>query len=252
MNLQHSSSITNRYLLVEELPQYFECYNKTFDFTVKIVVLSLISLFEVEPCYADFNAYPLLEGLQMALCEADGCFVCFGGNTLLIGKTDQELFVFDSHARCPKGYVSFTGKSTRIIFKDVEEVFLHIKSLALSMGYSRTVECELSGVLCRFKEFFIGEVCVDESEGTSKQGLVSSSESEADELGEKLEGDNLLKTDCILSNQLEMMQTNEIVIVGEEMKQQNFIPLSTEKKRKLCKDLNVPYCDIACEQVHLL
>lgn len=33
--LQQSSSITNRYLLVEELPQYFECYNKTFDLTVK-------------------------------------------------------------------------------------------------------------------------------------------------------------------------------------------------------------------------
>lgn len=124
--LQNSSSITNRYLLVEELPQYFECYNKTFDFSVKTVVPSLISLFDEEPCYSDFNAYPLLEGLQMALHETDGCFVCFGGNTLLIGKTDQEFFIFDSHARCPRGYVSFTGKSTRIIFKDVEEVFLHI------------------------------------------------------------------------------------------------------------------------------
>lgn len=89
---------------------------------------------------------------------------------------------------------------------------------------------------------------MEESEGISKQGLVSSSESEIGGLGRKSEGMNFLKSDCNVSNQLEIMQTDEIVIVGEETKYQNVIPLSAEKKRKLCKDLNVPYCDIACEQ----
>lgn len=230
------------------MPQYFQCYNKTFDFTVKIAVPSLINLYDEEPCYTDFNAYPLFEGLQMALSGADGCFVCFGGNTFLIGKTEDELFIFDSHARCSRGYVSFTGKSTRIMFKHVEDVFQHIKSLAISMGYTRTVECDLSGVLFALKEFSIGEVCVEESQGTSKQGISSSSQSDFDRSEENSEKVNYSKTDCIMSNQFEVMQTDDIIIVGEEVTQQNFIPLSTEKKRNLCKDLKLPYCDLACEK----
>lgn len=51
-----------------------------------------------------------------------------------------------------------------------------------------------------------------------------------------------------MSNQFEVMQTDDIIIVGEEVTQQNFIPLSTEKKRNLCKDLKLPYCDLACEK----
>lgn len=234
--------------LVEELPQYFECYNKTFDFTVKIAVPSLISLFDEEPCYADFNAYPLFEGLQMALSGTDGCFVCFGGNTFLIGKTEDELFIFDSHARCSRGYVSFTGKSTRIMFKHVEDVFLHMKSLAISMGFTMNVECELSGVLCAVKEFSIGEGCVEEREGTLKQGFSFSSQSDIDTSEEKVEKVNYSNIDCIMSNEFEAIQTDDIIIVGEEVKQQNFIPLSTEKKRNLCKNLKLPYCDLACEE----
>lgn len=184
----------------------------------------------------------------MALSGTDGCFVCFGGNTFLIGKTEDGLFIFDSHVRCSRGYVSFTGKSTRIMFKHVEDVFLHMKSLAISMGFTRTVECELSGVLCAVKEFSIGEDCVEEREGTLKQGFSFSSQSDIDTSEEKVEKVNYSNTDCIMSNEFEAIQTDDIIIVGEEVKQQNFIPLSTEKKRNLCKNLKLPYCDLACEE----
>lgn len=136
----------------------------------------------------------------MVLYEIDGCFVCFGGNMFLIGKIDQEFFIFDLYVRCFRGYVSFIGKSIRIIFKDVEEVFFYINLLVLFMGYLRIVECELSGVLCKFKEFCIGEVCVEESESILKQGLVLLCELEIGGLRRKLEEVNLLKLDCILLN----------------------------------------------------
>nr|XP_022331917.1 uncharacterized protein LOC111129740 [Crassostrea virginica] len=49
--------------------------------------------------YTEFNALPLDEALQVALADTDGCFVCFGGNTMLIGKTGNHFFTFDPHAR---------------------------------------------------------------------------------------------------------------------------------------------------------
>jgi hypothetical protein len=45
--------------------------------------------------YDDFNAYSLFEALQIAFGDLDGCFVCFGGNTFLVGKSVDGFFTFD-------------------------------------------------------------------------------------------------------------------------------------------------------------
>ncbi|XP_062572298.1 uncharacterized protein LOC134234263 [Saccostrea cucullata] len=254
-HLQNCSSITSRYLLVEELPQYFECYNNTFDFTVKVSVPSLISLSEEEPCYEDFNAYPLYEALQMALTEADGCFVCFGGNTLLIGRTTDEFFIFDSHARCARGYLSVRGKSTRILLKDVQHVYFHLKSLALSMGFLRTVECELTGVLCSLKHFAIakfekveGNIEFSEAFINSRQGIIMSDQSneENHRYSRGLKGS---KQDSLLSDQSEISETHEVIFMGEEIKQHNFIPLSKQKQGQLSKELGLSYFASRYEEV---
>lgn len=63
--LQRSSSMHHRYLLVEELPQYLECYNKSFEFATDSTLATIICLSNEEPCYADFNAYPLFGALQL-------------------------------------------------------------------------------------------------------------------------------------------------------------------------------------------
>lgn len=146
--LQRSSSIQSRCLLVEELPQYFECFERSFEFTANSTLASLICLSNMEPCYADFDAYPLYEALQMALTETEGCFVCFSGNTFLIGKSNDVYFTFDSHSRTAQGLFSANGKSTRLLFKSVDDLFMHIQTLARSMGFSDVVECNLTGVNC--------------------------------------------------------------------------------------------------------
>ncbi|XP_061185136.1 uncharacterized protein LOC133193183 [Saccostrea echinata] len=238
--LQHCSSITSRFLLVEELPHFFECFNETFDFTVKVLVPSLISLSEEEPCYGDFNAYPLFEALQMALTETNGCFACFGGNTLLIGKTNDGFFIFDSHARCSRGYLSVRGKSTRLILKNVHDVYLHLRLLAVSMGFSRTVECELTGVLCSIKHFVVAEV-YDEAIKCSNQGVNFSSQSEVKETRSYSGAFDGSKQGGIISDQSDMIEPNEVIIIGEEVKKHDFIPLSIQKQRELCKQLGLPY-----------
>ncbi|XP_062612107.1 uncharacterized protein LOC134273904 [Saccostrea cucullata] len=221
--LQNSSSVTSRYLLVEELPQYFECFSKTFEFTVKVSVPSLISLSEEEPCYEDFNACPLFEALQMTLHETVGCFVCFGGNTLVVGKTTDGFFIFDSHSRCSRGYLSMHGKSTRILLENVHDVYLHLRSLAISMGFSRTVECELTGVLCSLKNFAVAEV-YDQEEAERDLGK---------EIG--------LNQDALSTEQPEMLHTDELIFVDEESKQHDFIPLSVQNQKDLCKKMGFSY-----------
>ncbi|XP_062573153.1 uncharacterized protein LOC134235086, partial [Saccostrea cucullata] len=226
--LQNSSTVTSRYLLVEELPQYFECFSRTFEFTVKVSVSSLISLSEEEPCYEDFNAYPLFEALQMALHETVGCFVCFGGNTLVVGKTTDGFFIFDSHSRCSRGYLSVHGKSTRILLENVHDVYLHLRSLAISMGFSRTVECELTGVLCSLKNFAMAEVFDQEAERY---------------LGAEIS----LNQDALSTEQPEMLQTDEVIFVGEESKQHDFIPLSVQNQKDLCKKMGLSYVVSGCD-----
>lgn len=149
--LQRSSSMHNRYLLVEELPQYFECFSRSFEFTTNSTLATIVCLSDDQPSYADFNALPLYEALQISLVDTDGCFVCFGGNTILIGKTNGVFFTFDSHSRTSKGLFSSNGRSTRLLFNSIEELFMQIQTLAKSMGYSNMVECNITGVKCNSK-----------------------------------------------------------------------------------------------------
>lgn len=146
--LQRSSSISDRYLLVEELPHLFECFNQSYEFHANESLPSVI-MADDGINYAAFNALPLDEAIQIALTDTDGFFVCFGGNTLLIGKLQNGFFSFDSHSRSTEGMLSIFGKSTRVLLQSVEEVFSHIQNLALSMGYSKSVECNLTGVSCK-------------------------------------------------------------------------------------------------------
>lgn len=146
--------------MVDELPEFLECFSQTFDFKANESLPTLINLSIGEPQYDDFNAFPRKEALQIALANTDGCFVCFGGNTFLIGKRNEGYFTFDSHSRSIEGYLSESGKSTRILYRTIHELFSHIVTLARSMGYSETVQCEITGVHCSVKLFQCRKISV--------------------------------------------------------------------------------------------
>lgn len=98
--LQRSSLINDTYLLVEELPQLFECYNQTYTSHANESLISVI-LANDSLNYAEFNALPLDKAFQIALADNDGCFVCYGGNTFLIGKTECGFFLHLIHILGP-------------------------------------------------------------------------------------------------------------------------------------------------------
>lgn len=146
--LQRSSTINDRYLLVEEMPERFECFDHCYKLHANESITAVIMAND-NLNYADCNAVHLDDAIRIALPDNDGCFVCFGGNTLLLRKTECGFFAFDSHSRSLNGMCSATGKSTNVLLKDYKEVYSHLQNLALSMGYLRNVECNLTSVSCK-------------------------------------------------------------------------------------------------------
>lgn len=202
--MQRSSSINDRYLLVEELPQNFECYDRSFEFLSNESRTSVI-LPDQHINFTEFDALPLQQTLTNTLENTGGCFVCFGGNTLLIGKTKNGFFSFDSYSRTIEGMFTTNGKSTRVLFDTIDQLFLHLTGLALSMGYSSNVECNLTGVHCKMTNIL--NIPEDKGNDNGTQNLTNN---------------------------------NDLVFVCETHEQYRFLLLNNKEKTTLCKSLNVP------------
>lgn len=223
--LQRSSTIDCRYLLVDELPQFLECFDKMFEFKSHESLSSLINLSDMEPNYHEFNAFSLSDALQIALKVTGGCFVCFGGNTFLVGKTADSYFTFDSHSRSPLGYLSPNGRSTRILHQSVDSIYDHILSLAVSMGFSGITECEITGVDC-----FVRHMASTDEHNEITQQNKDSNWAFQDKA-------NILPT----SSQSVSVDDCEIVCI--ERNDTGFLPLSRNKKIQLCQIIGIPHSD---------
>lgn len=203
-------------MLVDELPQLFECFNWSYHFHANESLTSVI-MADTGLNYAAFNALPLDETIQIALTNTDGFFVCFVGNTLLIGRLENGFFSFDSHARSPDGMLSILGNSTRVIFHNVDEVYTHIQNLALSMGYSNSVECNLTGVSC-------------------KMNLIANNSVSPKEGNDVCENFERTKSSLKTSD-----GNDDLMYVGQDQMWFSFIPLNSNVKKDLCHKMNVPF-----------
>lgn len=215
--LQRSSSMHNRYLLVEELPQYFECFNRSFEFSTNSTLATIICLSNEEPCYTEFNAFPLYEALQMGFVDTDGCFVCYSGNTFLIGRTNGLFFTFDSHSRTSQGLFSHSGRSTRLLFKNIDELYIHIQKLAKSMGFSNVTECNITGVKCN-------SISLERNGENLQNAYEMINENHDNITKEHVDG-------C----------EDEVVFIQNEMEKFRFCPMKEDLKQELCNILGIQY-----------
>lgn len=193
-------------------------FNRSFEFSTNSTLATIICLSNEEPCYADFNAFPLYEALQMGLVDNDGCFVCFSGNTFLIGRTDSLYFTFDSHSRSSQGLFSHSGRSTRLLFRNIDDLYIHIQSLAKSMGFSNVVECNITGVKCN-------SVSIE----MNNQDLQNASDMITENSGNNLTEKHV--DDC----------ENEVLFLQSEMGRFRFCPITASLKKELCSLLDIPY-----------
>ncbi|XP_062571568.1 uncharacterized protein LOC134233602 [Saccostrea cucullata] len=204
----------------KELPQFYECFDGSFEFRA-IETLSSVILSNSEFNFAEFGAFSLDEALHIALAETDGCFVCFGGNTLLIGKSENGFFTYDSHSRSSKGLLSVNGKSTRVLFGDVAQLCFHLRSLAISMGYSKDVECNVTGVHCKV------------------ENIINATYNVTQTLDHVVE--EAVQNPCTSQEISSDSETSELDFVSLEQEHFYFNPLDFDMKREICQELNIPF-----------
>ncbi|XP_062581675.1 uncharacterized protein LOC134243443 [Saccostrea cucullata] len=234
--LQRSSTIVSRYLFVNELPQFFECFNTTFEFKACESLCSLINLSDVEPNYDEFNAYSLTDALQIGLGETSGCFVCFKGNTFLVGKTEDGFFTFDPHSRSQSGCMIVSGRSTRILYQSVDDIYNHILSLAISMGISGITECEITGVDCSVSQFATTDKHVIEIE----PGKYTQQNKDLN-LAVKENRDLLTANVQSDANGFQSVANDDVELICSESHSISFLPLSNSVKLQLCQTLGIPH-----------
>ena len=150
--LQASSTMQHTYMLINELPRNLEIFNNEFSFYFQESIATIVGHESENTNWHDFNSSPLYETLQIALIENDACFVCFSGNTMLVGRRSDGFFIYDSHSRSHEGLPHIDGKSTCIFFDEIDAVYLHLQELAKSMDKEAGVECEVTGVKVSSKQ----------------------------------------------------------------------------------------------------
>lgn len=117
--------------------------------------------------------------------------------------------------------LSVSGKSVRVLFDNLFDVYSHIQNLAHSMGYSNSIECNLTGVSCTMNPI-------------ENDSNLLNVEEEASEPFEKLmssEEQNVESTD----------QNDDLIFISHEQVQFSFSPLKTNIREQLCQKLNIPY-----------
>lgn len=100
--------------------------------------------------------------------------------------------------------MSANGKSTCKIVKTVDEVHMHIIELALSMGFSNAIECEITGMCCK------------------KVGIEENVENE------QVQAQNLMSCDVVYIQQ-------------EKTPKTEFRQFSANAKLTLCSNLKIPF-----------
>ena len=151
-HMKASSTVEHNYMLINELPRELDMFDSTFTFNFEESIATMIGGQCENVSWKEFNALPLFEALQMCLLQCHACFLCFNGNTILVGKRNGGFFIFDSHSRSKTGLVHENGQSICIFVNEIQAVYSHIQQLANSMGIFTSIECEVTGVNVQYND----------------------------------------------------------------------------------------------------
>lgn len=130
------------------------------------------------------------------------------------------FFTFYLQARSAQDLFSCSGKSTRLLFQNVEGLLEHIQKLDISMGFSNVVECNMTGTKCHAKTIESeGNACCEQTRETPCNNL----------------NDNIIAND---------FENDEIVFVHSEQNRYRFYPMSQASKQESCIALGIPYAPL--------
>ncbi|CAC5405760.1 unnamed protein product [Mytilus coruscus] len=112
----------NTYLLVSDLPGMIDMSGKLLEIPRKESITAVVDTSGIIDFSAFGNSLPLDQALQESLIDYDACFICAYDTTFLALKHNQDLLLFDSHARNELGLKDSDGKSLLLKLRNLDHL----------------------------------------------------------------------------------------------------------------------------------
>ncbi|VDI12109.1 Hypothetical predicted protein [Mytilus galloprovincialis] len=167
----------NVHLLVSDLPGMIEMSGKLLKISRKESITAVIDNYGTIDFSEFGNSLPLDQALQESLIDYDACFICAYDTTFLALKHNQDLLLFDSHARNKFGLQDSDGKSLLLKLNNLDHLYQYCCNMMA--GSSQNQWFEVTGVsICI-------ENCTDSNELLESYNQASTSNSQLSEIQEK-------------------------------------------------------------------
>ncbi|CAC5396519.1 unnamed protein product [Mytilus coruscus] len=139
----------NIHLLVSDLPDMIDVSGKLLKISRKESITAVIDTSEAIDFSEFGNSLPLDQALQESLIDYDACFICAYDTTFLALKHNQDLLLFDSHARNKFGLKHSDGKSLLLKLSSLDHLYQYCCNMIA--GASQNQWFEVTGVsICIF------------------------------------------------------------------------------------------------------
>ncbi|CAC5382333.1 unnamed protein product [Mytilus coruscus] len=113
----------NVHLLVSDLPGMIEMSGKLLKISRKESITAVVDNYGTIDFSEFGNSLPLDQTLQESLIDYDACFICAYDTTFLALKHNQDLLLFDSHARNKFGLKDSDGKSLLLKLNNLDHLY---------------------------------------------------------------------------------------------------------------------------------
>ncbi|VDI67929.1 Hypothetical predicted protein [Mytilus galloprovincialis] len=163
----------NVHLLVSDLPGMIEMSGKLLKISRKESITAVIDNYGTIDFSEFGNSLPLDQALQESLIDHDACFICAYDTTFLALKHNQDLLLFDSHARNKFGLQDSDGKSLLLKLNNLDHLYQYCCNMMA--GSSQNQWFEVTGVsICI-------ENCTDSNELLESYNQASTSNTQISE-----------------------------------------------------------------------
>ncbi|CAG2232840.1 unnamed protein product [Mytilus edulis] len=250
----------NIHLLVSDLPDMIDMSGTLLKISRKESITAVVDTSGTIDFSEFGNSLPLDQALQESLIDYDACFICAYDTTFLALKHNQDLLLFDSHARNELGLKDSDGKSLLLKLSNLDHLYQYCCNMMA--GASQNQWFEVTGVSISFfgqepkiktnseshKPLIPSELRLSEILETGNQNKLPKTRENITPItnisqeifklnicSNGIEKDNEVHIDEVINDcesDIEILSTAECFY--------DFIPLNTLVKKKLCKIVNIP------------
>ncbi|CAC5359000.1 unnamed protein product [Mytilus coruscus] len=234
----------NIHLLVSDLPGMIEMSGKLLKISRKESITAVINNYGTIDFSEFGNSLPLDQALQESLIDYDACFICAYDTTFLALKHNQDLLLFDSHARNKFGLQDSDGKSLLLKLNNLDHLYQYCCNMMAGSSQN-----QLSNELLESSN----QASTSNSQLSENQEKENRSYNEIIKTPENLTMHDHISPEIFKFNSYSYEKNNEVHndegITDTEFDVEilstidnfyDFKPLNTDSKKKLCTIVKIP------------